>query len=479
VDRSAVTKLIAWRDDPVRFVKEIFQVEPDLWQAEVLRQYQRTKRLALSACKGPGKSCVMSWIAWHFLLTRQRPKIACTSITEDNLRDGLWSEMSKWQSRSKLLQESFEVQKKRIVRKDDPELAWMSFRTWSKAADENTLASTLAGLHEDEIMALIDESGGIPPAILREAEGALTTGIDAHIIQAGNPISRNGALFVACVRQRHMWHVVEITSDPDDPKRTTRVDPEWVKEQIREHGRDDPWVQANILGRFPTQSLETLVTEEEVREAMFRSVREDQIQHAPRILGVDTARFGIDKSVIFPRQGLIAFKPESFQGLDTQRGLAILARKVQDWHPDATFIDDTGGHGAGWVDGMRTLGHSVIGIHFSNRPDDARYFNKRAEMYFLMSQWIKGGGQLPNIPELIAELCEPQYSVHPLTGKFIIEDKDQIKSRIGRSPDYADALALTWAMPVAKHGNDRRRQVFKTEYNPYADMFKTQSGRTR
>lgn len=421
-------------------------------------------------CKGPGKSAVLSWIAWHFLCTRERPKIVCTSITEDNLRDGLWTEMSKWQARCPLLLQAFEVQARRIIRKDTPELAWMSFRTWSKAADPNTLASTLAGLHEDEIMALVDESGGVPQAVLREAEGALTSGVDAHIIQAGNPISRDGALYVACVRNRKYWYVVEITSDPDDPKRTTRVPAQWAQEQIEVYGRGDPWVQSNILGKFPSQSFNTLIDEDTVLAAMARTRREDEIAHAPRILGVDTARFGVDETVIFPRQGLVASEPLHFRGLDTQRGIAILARKIDEWKPDAVFIDDTGGYGAGYVDGMRTMGYPVIGVHFSNKPDDPRFFNKRAEIYFNCCQWIKDGGTLPKANSLISELCEPVYRVHPTSGRFIIEDKDQVKARIGRSPDHADALALTFAMPVAKRQTNRRAR-YQADYNPFKEMY--------
>lgn len=66
-------------------------------------------------------------------------------------------------------------------------------------------------------------------------------------------------------------------------------------------------------------------------------------------------------------------------------------------------------------------------------------------MWMEMADWIKRGGALPPNPELVAELTGPTYFFN--AGKFQIEAKDQVKKRLGRSPDLADALALTFALP--------------------------------
>jgi hypothetical protein len=83
---------------------------------------------------------------------------------------------------------------------------------------------------------------------------------------------------------------------------------------------------------------------------------------------------------------------------------------------------------------------------------EAKYRNKRAEMHFGVSEWVKNGGWLPDVPELLGELTTPTYTVRE-DGKFQIEAKEQVKERLGRSPDLADALALTFAyadMPQLK-----------------------------
>src|SRR5690349_22016711 len=125
---SETDLLRAWKADPVRFVREQFGAEPDPWQAEVLAAFPRNQRLAMKACKGPGKTAVLAWLAWNFLVTRAHCKVAATSITQDNLADNLWAEMAKWQAKAPRLVASFDWGRSRIAQKAHPETWWMSAR---------------------------------------------------------------------------------------------------------------------------------------------------------------------------------------------------------------------------------------------------------------------------------------------------------------------------------------------------------------
>ena len=445
--RGDKAQLAVWQDSPATFVREHFGVVPDKWQEEVLEAFPRHPRLAMKACKGPGKTAVLAWLAWNFLATRVDPKIAATSITKPNLDDNLWSEMSKWQQRSPWLRNHFDWGKERIVCRGRPENWWMSARTWNRTTDRSQQGSTLAGLHADNILFILDESGGIPDAVMATAEAALASCVDGHIVQAGNPTHLDGPLWRACTSERRLWHVTEITADPDDPRRSTRVKAAWAKEQIEKYGRDNPWVMVNVFGKFPPGSLNTLIGPDECREASTRVYRPEDHARAPRVLGVDVARFGDDASVIFPRQGLVAYPPLKLRNIDGIQGAGAVARKVADWRADAIFVDDTGGWGASWIDNLRLLGHAPIGVGFSSRPNDPRYDNKRTEMYFETVEWIKKGGAIPEIPELIAALSQTTYSFRG--DRLLLEPKEQVKARLGYSPDDADALALTFAQPVA------------------------------
>jgi hypothetical protein len=99
---------------------------------------------------------------------------------------------------------------------------------------------------------------------------------------------------------------------------------------------------------------------------------------------------------------------------------------------------------------LRRLGRQPIGVTFSSRPNNPRYHNKRAEMYFEAIRWIKNGGALPGdgaSDDLIAALSQTTYTFRG--DRLLLEPKEQLKARLGCSPDDADAFALTFAQPVA------------------------------
>lgn len=473
----AQAKIKRWREDPVLFVRENFETEPDAWQARALRAVANpaVQRLSLQACAGPGKSAVESWIAWWFLAcfadVGHHPNGAAMSVTSDNLKDNLWKELAVWRGRSKFLVAAFEWTKERIFAKDHPSTWFMSARSWSKSANAEEQGRTLSGLHSRFILYLIDESGDISPAVLRSAEQGLSNCQWGKIVQAGNPTSHEGMLYVAATSQRDMWEVIRITGDPDDPDRSPRIDIEWARQQIKLYGRDNPWVMAYILGQFPPSSINTLLGPEEVEAAMNRHIREDQYSFSQKRLGIDAARFGDDPWVIFPRQGLAAFQPVEMRNPRSHEVAARVAAAKGKWGSELEAFDGTGGFAAGAIDAMIQAGHAPLEVSFSGKAIDPRYFNKRSEMWFLMADWVKRGA-LPKLSVLARELTTPTYTF--VGGKFRLEEKDQIKKRLGFSPNYADALSLTFSIPdmPTSHGVHPSQQhggKLMTEYDPFAD----------
>lgn len=444
---AGVETLRRWYEQPAAMVRELFGVVPDPWQDKALGAFRHSPRLALKACKGPGKTATLAWMGWNFLLTRPHPMCGATSISGDNLKANLWTELARWRNRSPLLQAQFEMTKTEIFHREHQKTWKMEARTWAKDADAGQIGNALAGIHAKYVLWLGDESGDYPDAIMPTMEGIFAgEPIEAHVVQAGNPLKLSGPLYRACTSASNLWRVIEITGDPDDPERSSRISIEHAREQIEQYGRDNPWVLVNIFGKFPPSSLNALIGPDEMAAAMRRSYALGEIEQSARVLGIDVARFGDDASVIFPRQGLVAFPPQVLRNVNGVQGAGAAARKWSDWDADACFIDDTGGYGATWIDGLTQLNRNPIGVHFSGRPNNARYHNKRAEMYFETVEWIKRGGQLPPCPELTQALTQTTYTFKG--DKLLIEDKDQIKQRLGFSPDHADALALTFAQPV-------------------------------
>lgn len=476
---TAVAHMRRWRASLVAFVREVLRAVPDAWQVEVLEAIAsgRWSRYALKASKGPGKSTLLAWVIWWFLATRLHPKVVATSITEDNLSDGLWTELAKWQANSEFLKATFTWRKTRITCNDSPETWWASARTWPKGGDSSQQANTLAGVHADNVLFVLDEAGGIPDAVMAAAEGGLANadkaaGREAKLLIAGNPTHNEGPLFRACTTEAALWWVKEISGDPDDPQRAPRVSIEWAREQIAKYGRDHDFVRVNVFGKFPRQSSDTLLGPDDVAEAMKRVLPRTVWEKEVKILGVDVARHGDDRTVITLRQGPVCFAPRILRINDTMQVAGQVSLLFDKHKPDGLFVD-MATFGAGVVDRLAQLGYPVVGVDSSANDYDGTYRNKRAAMWFRMAAWVKGGGVLPSLPELTAELTTPRYKFDE-ANHLQLEKKADVKKRTGCSPDIADSLAFTFALPVAhrevREQLEARSHVGRrADYDPFAE----------
>lgn len=481
---AAQSRIRAWRDNVTCFAHENFKLNPDPWQRELFDAFPdpAKQRIAMKACKGPGKTAGLAVCIWNFLACYgergEHPKGAATSITGDNIDDNLWPELAKWRDRSEFLKAAFEINSDAIFARDHPDTWFFSKRTWPKSASKDQQANTLAGLHAKYLLFVIDESGGVPDAVMAAAEGGLATMQPGHflkILQAGNPTHLEGPLYRACSSERHLWTVIEITGDPDDPNRSPRISVQWAREQIEKYGRDNPWVLVNVFGQFPPASLNALLGPDEVAKAMRRHMDEHAYNWAAKVLGVDVARFGDDRTVIFPRQGLAAFKPVVLRQQNTVQIAARVAQAIQAWGADMVFVDDSGHWGHGVYDNLTSAGYPCVPVLFEGPPRDPRYLNVRAEIHFELAEWVKAGGALPHDPELTRELTGQTYTFK--SGKLALPPKEQLKELIGVSPDLADALALTFTFPIASKPRDPRTGLLLPEqgarsmpddYDPYS-----------
>lgn len=188
--------------------------------------------------------------------------------------------------------------------------------------------------------------------------------------------------------------------------------------------------------------------------------------YGAKVLGVDPARFGDDRTALAARQGRLVLPIESHVKKDTMEVVAIVHRKIKEWNPARVFVD-VGGLGAGVYDRLRELvPHALlVAVNSGERPMDAlRYGNKRAEMWGEMREWLAAEPQvqIPDDDELQADLCGVKYR-YDSNQRLFLERKEDMKKRGLRSPDKGDALALTFASPVSP---DRVRPAEEEPYTP-------------
>jgi phage terminase large subunit len=157
-------------------------------------------------------------------------------------------------------------------------------------------------------------------------------------------------------------------------------------------------------------------------------------------------------------------------GAHPTQGASEVTRAWGAFDADACFVDDTGGFGSGWLDQLRVLGRSPVAVSFAGKAQEHDHFkNMRAEMYFAACDWIRAGGALPESEELVEELSATTYTFAKGSSQLILEDKAQIKARLGRSPDLADALVLTFAERVMPRRRELPRRRDPEEWNPYRE----------
>lgn len=469
--------------DPLGFVLASFDwgkgelkdfAGPDVWQTEVLNtigdkltkgeiSHHEAVQIAIASGHGIGKSALVSWIILWAISTFEDTKGVVTANTENQLKTKTWAELAKWH-RMCITRDWFEFTATALFSKaEGHEKTWrVDMVSWS---ERNTEA--FAGLHNQgkRILLIFDEASAIHDMIWEVSEGALTDK-DTQIIWCcfGNPTKNTGRFRECFAKYKHRWFTKQI-----DSRTVLMTNKEQLDKWVADYGEDSDFVRVRVRGVFPATSSNALLGPEEIDEAMQRVYREHEIDYAGVIMGVDIARQGDDSSAIARRQGRMAYPIRKLKVPDTMLVADQVGMEMDEHNVDGTFIDATGGYGVGVVDALRQLGRDPVEVYFSGKATDPRYFNKRSEMYFELAKWVKAGGALPLDPELKEELCACTYTYQG--DKFRLDDKDSIKDVIGRSPDKADALALTFAYPVYKNNvTSVARTRRKNEYDPYANM---------
>jgi hypothetical protein len=495
-----------WRGDPVAFVLEVFgpgyeadtgkPLVLDPWQLKMLRGLARHQphgacdgsahpRVAAKACKGPGKTAVLAWIGWWRLTVCRHHRGAAVSITGGNLRANLWPELALWQRRSPLMMALFEHKGEVIESRDHPKTWWLQARSFPDDADKGKQAETLAGLHADCVTVLIDECGSIPQGVFDAALAIFNVaGVDGLLVAVGNATETDGALYRIWTEEAAHWLLIEITGDPDDPERSTRIDIDEARRQIAQRGRGDPVVMVNILGQFPPRGGNKLLGAEDVTAAMRRDCPRTIYEQEAIVWGLDVAAEGLDESVLYARQGQVAFRPHTWRG---QLSDALADQVVFLFHeaikekrePQKIFVDK-GGVGWGPYCRLVTLigGDIVIGIDFgSTALESNQFYNRRTEIWCQMAEWVRTVGCLPDQPELRRDLTAPSIGLESSTSagtRRSLESKKVMRKRGLPSTDHGDGLALTFAAPVLPRGmresQERVHRASAQEFDPWASL---------
>lgn len=500
-----LSDLLRFEDDPVGFAYYAFPwgekgtalerfKGPEVWQIEILELVrdgiidisEAIVRLSIRSGHGIGKSAMVSiLILWAMLKEDTRGVI--TANSERQLRTKTWAELGKWYNLY-IGRDLFRLTATSLFPCDRSRLlTWrIDMVPWS---EHNTTA--FQGLHNQgkRILIVFDEASEIPKIIWTTAQGALSDA-NTQIIwfAAGNPTEPSGEFFnIHQPSEHNPWITRAIDSrsvsftNQKELARQIAADPEGLESDV---------IKVRILGEFPKSGFTAFISRAIVLDAQRREevyVPDDE----PVIIGVDVARFGKAWSVVYPRRGRDArtLPRLRVQGHDTMKVVDLVLQAIRLYRTSLVAVDG-GGVGGGVIDRLRQLGVNVIEVQFGSSAGPARisalnrsgakYFNKRAEIWGNMKDWLPSGALPQNDSGLLEGLCAPKQHI---SGEDVIqlERKEQMLDRLEREGisadvDDADALAITFAIDASfytgvglDYGNFKPTGVEGLDHNPYSE----------
>jgi hypothetical protein len=411
-------------------------------------------RKATASGHGIGKSALVAWVILFIMSTRPQSKGIVTANTGDQLKTKTWGELGKWRSRC-IVGHWFEYNSGKgslsLYHKSWPETWRVDGQT---CREENS--ESFAGLHAASATPfyIFDEASAVPNKIWEVAEGGLTDG-QPIFLAFGNP-TRNSGKFKDCfTRNKRRWTTAQI-----DSRHCKMTNKSLIDEWLNDHGEDSDFFRVRVRGIFPSAGENQFFASSLVAEAMKapigRYLGDDAL-----ICGIDLARGGNDDCMIVFRRGKDARSETTYRippekSKDSMKVASIIAMLLDQHDPDVCFLDVTG-IGGPIGDRLRQLGYHVIDVGFGHVADDQKYYaNKTAEMAARLKEWMMSGGALPNNPELEEQLTTRDFW-HNSKDQLVLEPKKEQKSRLGISPDWADALKLTFAQPVPRRSEGNLR----------------------
>ena len=452
-----------WRADPVVFFREVLQFDADKWQAEAATDLAQCPKVSIKSGQGVGKTGLEAACFLWFLTCFPYPRVVATAPTKQQLHDVLWSEISKWMSRSPLLQQLLKWTKTYVYMVGNE-------KRWFGVARTATKPENMQGFHEDNMLFIVDEASGVADPIMEAILGTLS-GENNKLLLCGNPTRTSGTFYDSHNRDRRLYRTHTVSSLD-----SIRTNKENIESLIDKYGMDSNVVRVRVLGLFPKQEDDVFIPSEIIEQCISTQYELPDDKGMPFVvLGCDVARFGDDETIIY----------RNFQGrcklVRNRRGQDLMAtvgdivweyRKIVEENPDFygriyVNIDDTG-LGGGVTDRLNEVKKeqklkrlNVIPINAAEKIETdtpngkksaERYNNLTTDMWANLRDLLKEKEiVIEDDSETVAQLSCRKYRMAS-NGKLELEPKSEMKKRSLDSPDRGDALALSLYLgKIKKH----------------------------
>lgn len=439
-------RLPKYRKDPIMFAKEVLKFTPEPYQKEMLMDLADFPKVSVKSGQGIGKTASEAVAALWFLSCFPFARVVATAPTAQQLNDVLWAELNKWISRSDILKTILHWTKT-YVYVDGYE------RRWFAVAKTASQPENMQGFHEDNMLFIVDEASGVEDEIMEAVLGTLS-GSNNKLLMCGNPTRISGTFYDSHTRDRALYKCHTVSSL--DSKRTNKENIEMFK---RKYGEQSNVYRVRVLGEFPAQEDDVFIPLPLIERSVMTEVEAEKINHVS--IGVDVARYGDDETVISTNVGGAIKIPVVRHGqslMTTVGDIVILYKKLIAENPTykgviTINIDDTG-LGGGVTDRLEEVKTEqmlrrmeIVPVNFGMKPpqdgSEEHYEDISTYMWATIKTLMENKEiSIENDEELVAQFSVRKYSITS-NGKIVLESKKTMKARGIKSPDRADAVALS------------------------------------
>lgn len=498
--------------NPLVWIEDVLSEFAWSIQREILESVRDNRYTAVPSCHDSGKSFIASrTITWWISTNPQGDAfVVSTAPTAAQVSAILWREIGRAHKKAKLLGRILSAGYPQWKASDGELIGY-----GRKPADYED--SAFQGIHALKVLVVIDEAGGIPRNLWDQVDTLLTND-EARVLAIGNPDDAGSHFASICkpgsgwnviqidglrtpnmVEEgieeypllRALMHSEGIpysTEEIPDSIRPLLLSRRWVEERlqrwagvnpaqlvgmsldeqgqlVRRRAAGSALVVSKVRGQFPDSSSDGVIPLGWAQQAMnrWRDWVDSGSPPLPgrRVVGVDVAGEGEDETAIAVRQGLAIQELHRYRKADTMETVANTELFLDS--PHALAIVDVIGIGAGVRDRLRQLQYDVLAFNASAQSErrdyagDFKFRNDRSAAWWRMRELLDPSRNskvmIPDDERLLEELVAPKWKVFT-GGVIVVESKDDIRKRLGRSTDSADAVIQSYWVDGLPVGGD-------------------------
>lgn len=437
-------------DGIVRFARDVLKFDLAPYQERILRALVEHKRVAVRGPHGLGKSATAAVVVLWAVCVFDDVKVPTLASYWRQLEHYLWPEIRKW---ARPIRGLYDLRILNLAIKGDGKEAF------AVASDD---PASVEGAHADTLLYVFDESKIIPEDSWNAVEGAMSgagadTAQDAYWLAISTPGAPSGRFYDIHSRKPGYqdWHVIHVTLE--EAIAAGRISREWAEQRRVQWGEQSSVYQNRVLGNFSVQDEDSVIPLLWVEASNERWHAARGKGSGARSVGVDPARYGTDKTAIAQQTGRVVEQLDYHAQEDTMQttGRAIVAAGGS---KDVPIGVDVIGVGAGVVDRLKEQKYSVTGVNAASAAKDDNgqsykdttgtfeFINMRSYLWYGVLRWALDPDNpeplaLPPDDRMIGDLTAPKFS-YTSKGQIQVESKDDIRKRLRRSTDAADAVAL-------------------------------------